>query len=247
MIKLIRGIVDFRNNTLPGYREKFAQLALEHKPDALMIACSDSRVVPNLFASSDPGDLFVVRNVGNLVPPCPCYTETVDDKSEGAAIEFAVEALGVKDIIVCGHSECGAMRAVFGGRDKVESPHLRDWLAYGEPALHTLLSGTGLCQGLEPHNRLSQLNVLHQIEHLQTYSAVHKRIQDGTLGLHGWWFDIAKAEVRTFKPELGTFVAIDEVEAENIISQLSRFNEKYSSVLGTGDLCCGKSGVEGSI
>src|SRR4051812_40289676 len=108
MKKLIHGIVDFRQRALPGYREHFARLALGQKPDALFIACSDSRVAPNVFASSDPGDLFMVRNVGNLIPPCGECGVSDGDQSEMAAIEFTLSNLTVSDIIVCGHSECGA-------------------------------------------------------------------------------------------------------------------------------------------
>lgn len=109
MKKLIRGIIDFRKNMRPSCKETFAQLALGQRPDTLFIACSDSRVVPNLFASSDPGDLFVIRNVGNFIPPCGEQGRSASDESEAAAIEFALLTLPVTEIIVCGHSECGAM------------------------------------------------------------------------------------------------------------------------------------------
>src|SRR6185503_9590880 len=112
MRKLIEGIVAFRRGLRPGYRETFARLALGQKPDCLFIACSDSRVVPNLFASTEPGDLFVVRNVGNLVPPSGPAGITIGDAAEAAAIEYAVGTLGVRDIVVCGHSSCGAMRTL---------------------------------------------------------------------------------------------------------------------------------------
>src|SRR5260221_13880361 len=116
MKKLVKGIIDFRRKGLPGYREKFGHLALGQSPDTLFIACSDSRVVPNLFASANPGDLFVIRNVGNLIPPCGPRGRSLSDESEAAAIEFAIETLKITDIIVCGHSECGAMRALNNGR-----------------------------------------------------------------------------------------------------------------------------------
>src|SRR3984893_9485910 len=104
MKKLIQGIVDFRKNLTEESRALFAKLALEQKPDTLFIACSDSRVVPNLFASTNPGDLFVLRNIGNLVPPA-----SSPDSSASAVIEFSIFSLHVSDIIVCGHSECAAM------------------------------------------------------------------------------------------------------------------------------------------
>src|SRR5881394_3962269 len=105
MKKLVHGIVDFRKNVRPRYKDTFAQLALGQSPDTLFIACSDSRVVPNLFASTNPGDLFVVRNVGNLIPPCDSKGVSIADESEAAAVEFAVLTLQVRDIVICGHSE----------------------------------------------------------------------------------------------------------------------------------------------
>src|SRR3954468_4830459 len=115
MKKLLNGIVDFRKNVRPLVKDTFAQLALGQRPDTLFIACSDSRVVPNLFASSDPGDLFVIRNVGNLIPPCGEDGMSSSDESEAAAIEFALMALPVEQIVVCGHSECGAMNMLAAG------------------------------------------------------------------------------------------------------------------------------------
>src|ERR1700684_476586 len=117
MRKLVKGIVEFRQKRLPSYREKFARLALGQSPDTLFIACSDSRVVPNLFASSDPGDLFVIRNVGNLIPICGEEGHSHSDESEAAAIEFALLNLPVAEIIVCGHSECGAMHSLAHGHE----------------------------------------------------------------------------------------------------------------------------------
>src|SRR4051812_871410 len=175
MKKLIQGIVEFRQNVRPDYREKFARLALGQAPDTLFIACSDSRVVPNLFASADPGDLFVIRNVGNLIPPAGMDGVSTSDESEAAAIEFALGNLNVTDIIVCGHSECGAMQALIKGREALGPVHLRSWLRHGQGALDTLKKSDGLESTLAPHNRLSQLNVLAQIKHLKSYPVVRER------------------------------------------------------------------------
>src|SRR3982750_1591942 len=120
MRKLIRGIVEFRKNVQSDYIERFSHLALGQAPDTLFIACSDSRVVPNLFASADPGDLFVIRNVGNLIAPADSNGLSQDGNSEAAAIEFALANLAITDIIICGHSECGAMHAMLDGRDTVK-------------------------------------------------------------------------------------------------------------------------------
>ena len=222
MKKLIQGIVDFRRHVQPGYREKFAHLALGQRPDALFIACSDSRVVPNVFASSNPGDLFVIRNVGNIIPPCGPDGRSESDESEAAALEFAVLTLGVRDIIICGHSECGAMRALLDGRAAVASPNLRAWLRHSEPALAGVRSGQAVNPGLPPHNCLSQINVLHQLEHLRSYPFLQERARAGQLGLHGWWFDIQHAEVYAYEETQRRFVLIDDEEGERLLQRLTR-------------------------
>lgn len=198
MQKLLNGIVEFRKKVRPSYQAKFAKLALGQTPDCLFFACSDSRVVPNLFASTDPGDLFVVRNIGNLVPPCQPDGRSVADVSEAAAIEFALLTPSVRDIVVCGHSECGAMRAVLDPQQQEGWPNLRDWLAVANDALGQMEISPLLSEGWAPHNRLAQINVLQQVENLRTYPVVRERIAAGTLGLHAWWFDLTKAEVLAF-------------------------------------------------
>jgi carbonic anhydrase len=220
MKKLIQGIIEFRQNVRPNYREKFAQLALGQAPDALFIACSDSRVAPNLFASTDPGDLFVIRNVGNLIAPAGSDGLSTREASEAAAIEFALCNLAVTDIIVCGHSECGAMRALLNGRDAVEPFHLRSWLRHGEAALEKLERNTGADPSLARHNQLSQLNVLSQIDHLKTYPLVRERVQAGRLRLHGWWFEIKNADVYAYEDSAGRFVLIDEIHGRRLLKSL---------------------------
>ena len=208
MKKLLQGIADFHHRVRPGVREAFARLALGQAPDCLFVACSDSRVVPNLFASTDPGDLFVVRNVGNLVPPCGDGGLSVGDRSEGAAIEFAVLNLGVRDVVVCGHSECGAMRAMLATRPLPGAPNLHDWLHHGEASMRRLEGDPGFGLGLPEHDRLGQANVLQQLEHLRGYPAVREAMHQGRLRLHGWWFDIAGAEVHAYDADLHRFVPL---------------------------------------
>ncbi len=220
MKKLLRGIVDFRLNRRPAVRETFARLALGQSPDALFVACSDSRVVPNLFASTEPGDLFVVRNVGNIIAPCGPDGLSTSDESEGAAIEFATRSLGVSDVIVCGHSECGAMRLLLGQVPEFEAPNLRSWLRHAHEPLRAVRAGARMAGDLSPWNQLSQINVLHQLEHLRTYPAVREREAAGRLRLHAWWFDIARAEVLAHDSGEGRFVVIDEWGAERILDRL---------------------------
>src|SRR5262245_41410434 len=132
MYKLIRGILDFRKNILPQRRELFQKLATGQSPDTLFITCSDSRVAPNWFASTDPGELFVIRNVGNIVPPCYESGKTSLDNSVGAALEFSIKNLNITDIVVCGHSGCGAIHAISQGLDKLPQTGLKEWLRIGE-------------------------------------------------------------------------------------------------------------------
>lgn len=209
MKKLIQGIVNFRKNRIKDYREKFSKLALGQSPDTLFIACSDSRVVPNLFVSTEPGDLFVVRNVGNLIPPCHENGLSCGEKSEWAAIEFAILQLNVSDIIVCGHSECGAIQAVIRGRQKAAGDNLKSWLEYGENAPALLSEIDFLDSSLAEHNKVSQANVLLQLSHLKSYSLIRERVQSGTLNLHGWWFDIATGNVYSFDKSAKKFTLIE--------------------------------------
>ena len=138
MEKLIRGIVDFRDHLLPQYLERFKELSNRQTPDTLFISCSDSRVVPDLLVSTDPGDLFVMRNVGNLVPPSTVMGDSIGDVSEASAIEYAILVLGVSSIIVCGHSECGAMKAALTSSAPPEAPNLEKWLHHATSAVFRL-------------------------------------------------------------------------------------------------------------
>lgn len=217
MKKLIQGIVDFRKNLTEENRELFAKLALGQKPDALFIACSDSRVVPNLFASTNPGDLFVLRNIGNLIPPA---SHSQQENSISAVIEFSIFTLNVANIIVCGHSECAAMIALAQGVDPLTCPHLDSWLKYGKESFNKVKEGFIINPKLSLHNQISQVNVLQQMEHISSYPFVRERIEKKELRIHGWWFDIAHADVYCFEQELNQFVLIDEKEAELILGRL---------------------------
>jgi carbonic anhydrase len=212
MRKLVHGIVDFRNRVRPIARETFARLALGQSPDVLFIACSDSRVAINVFASTEPGDLFVVRNPGNIVSPAAADGLSIADESEAAAIEFAVGQLAVRDIIVCGHSSCGAMSALLRGRENVAAPHLRSWLRHAERALERIPDRTAVGAA----DQLSKANTLVQLEHLRSYPVVGRAEQEDGLRLHAFWFDIADAEVLAYDPGEGRFMPLDERQAERL-------------------------------
>mmetsp|Transcript_22215 Transcript_22215/g.38141 ORF Transcript_22215/g.38141 Transcript_22215/m.38141 type:complete len:226 (-) Transcript_22215:653-1330(-) len=222
MRKLVEGVLDFRSRILPSMRGLFSELAKGQRPDCFFVACSDSRVVPNLFSSTNPGDLFVMRNVGNIVPPANTNSEG-DMLSEGAAVEFSVGVLGVRDIIVCGHSECGAMIAAHALNspqvtDKPKlPPHVAGWLKYAAPSANKFLSGQVLDKEWAVHNQLSQVNVLQQLEHMQTYPIVKERYQDGKLGLHGWWYDIGTGDVYVYDRSNAKFVILSESIAQDLL------------------------------
>jgi carbonic anhydrase len=215
--KLLNGIVDFRKNVRPKVKDTFAHLALGQRPDTLFIACSDSRVVPNLFASTEPGDLFVIRNVGNLIPP---YAEDHSSHgSEAAAIQFGLSNLPITEIIVCGHSECGAIAALSQGSKNPDAPAFNCWLRHAEGSHKQVEAGTTLGNHLERHNQLSQLNVLEQLEHLKTYPVVREGLASGQLRLHGWYFDIKEANVYEYEPSEGRFHLIDEAYAATLLNR----------------------------
>lgn len=216
MKKLIQGIVDFRKSLTEESRALFAKLALGQKPDTLFIACSDSRVVPNLFASTNPGDLFVLRNIGNLIPPASSSSQ---DNSASATLEFSMFSLNVSDIIVCGHSECGAMQALVQGIDSLCCPHLESWLKYGEESLSKFKNGFTINPSLSEHNQVSQINVLQQMQHIKSYPFIQERLKKNQIRVHGWWFDIAQADVYCYEQELNQFVLIDEHEAQLILKR----------------------------
>jgi carbonic anhydrase len=210
MKKLRQGIVEFRRTRRPEYAATFARLALGQAPDALFVACSDSRVAPNVFASTEPGDLFVLRNMGNIVAPCGVNGSSESDESEGAALEYSVFFLKVRDVIVCGHSECAAMRALVNGRQKLELKHMGSWLRHAQPALEQYESGKRASSVPAAHNQVGQLNVLLQLEHLRSYPFIRKAEEEGLLKLHAWWFDIAAADVYEWRSKTQSFTLVDE-------------------------------------
>lgn len=217
MRKLIQGIIEFHQKRRDAVKDTFAKLALGQKPDALFIACSDSRVAVNVFASTDPGDLFVIRNVGNLVTPS---NNSSSDESEVAGIEFALNSLRVGHLIVCGHSDCGAMKALCQGRDHLGIPFLKSWLRHGDEALQKVRARGKKLSETEEINEVSRQNVLLQIEHLRSYPQVAQLEQEGSLALHGLWFDIQNTDVYYADPRDGKFIIIDEVNGPKILSNL---------------------------
>jgi carbonic anhydrase len=212
--RLIEGIHKFRNEEFGHYAELFQRLARDgQNPHTLFITCSDSRVLAELITQSKPGDLFVVKNVGNIVPPHDSANSAI---STGAAIEFAVESLGVEDIVVCGHSQCGAMRALIEAPDLSSLPNLAEWLTLVQPVRKTVLERYQHLQ-LPEHrwNAAAEENVLFALENLRTFPCVQRRLAEGALRLHGWYFNIATAVLHAFDPHTRQFVPFgDEWQPE---------------------------------
>lgn len=213
MKKLLQGMALFRRDERDQYRANFGHLATGQSPDALLLACSDSRVVPNIFASTDPGDMFVMRNVGNMIPAYAGPEGGTNDDAEAAALEFAIHSLGVAHIIICGHSECGAVNAVRNGRRHLPEcyQHLKNWLRHGEDAKAFAAEVT--YDGDEPLsdlNRLSLGNVIAQCHHLAAFPAVKERLAAGNLEIHGWWFDIKQVDVYAWQRPQAHFSKLTE-------------------------------------
>lgn len=208
MEKLKNGIIQFRKDVKQKDLDHYSELAIGQKPDALFVACSDSRVVPNIFASTDPGDLFVLRNVGNIIPP---FDGRSIDTSAIAAIEYSVIDLEIKDIIICGHSECGAMNSLLNNTTNPSS-HLHNWINYASRSKELLFSKkfTPMDPELSQVNQLSQINTVQQIEHLKTYSVIADNIASGRLRVHAWWFDIATAYTYIYNEKKKVFEKISE-------------------------------------
>jgi carbonic anhydrase len=208
MQQLIEGVHRFRANEFGNYRTLFQRLSREgQNPHTLFITCSDSRVLAELITQSQPGDLFVVKNIGNIVPRADVVGST---NSTAAAIEFAVEMLRVSDIVICGHSQCGAMTALLGAvPEDNRTAHLREWLAVAAPVREILRTEYAHVQSEEHRIDLAAgENVLFALENLHSYSCVQDRLADGTLRLHGWFFKIATAELFAYNPEIRQFTPL---------------------------------------
>jgi len=205
MDDLLKRLSRFEKRFFPRYRDEYRRLVAEgQRPRTLFIGCSDSRIVPYVLTGSGPGDLFVVRNVGNLVPP---YDATTGDHSTAAAVEFAVDKLEVHDIVVCGHSHCGAMRALYD-EPSAGMPNLDRWLDFARDAV---LPVTVTEDALR---RTEQRSIVLQLERLLGYPMVARGVERGTLFLHGWHYVIEEGRILLFDVERGEFVPTDVALAE---------------------------------
>ena len=183
-------------------------------PKALFIGCADSRVIPNLITQSDPGDLFVLRNVGNFVAP---YKPDEDYHATAAGIEYAVTALKVSEIIICGHTHCGAIASLYSDIDEKPFVHTKKWLSLGQNAKRNALLSLGKGAPQEELLRLTEkLSVVHQIENLLTYPLVKKGVDEGRIHIHGWMYDMETGGIEYYDPDSCTFVSLEELEVADV-------------------------------
>ncbi len=209
--ELLKGNEVFKKSYFKKHEEELLDLVENGQhPKALFIGCADSRVVPNLITQTGPGDLFVIRNVGNFVAP---FKPDEDFHSTASGIEYAVTALNVSEIIICGHTECGAIQAIYTGVNDKEFIHTKKWLSLGEKAKDMALLSLGKDAEKNKLLRLTEkLSVVFQIENLLTYPYVKKGVQEGTLHIHGWLYDIESGNIEYYDPDDVSFKSLNEKE-----------------------------------
>jgi carbonic anhydrase len=201
---LIGRVVDFEKRVFPNSNALYARLAANgQNPKALMISCADSRVVPELIMQAEPGDLFVCRNAGNIVPPFATQNGGVS-----STVEYAVAALGVSDIIVCGHSDCGAMKALMNPEMLEGMPNVAAWLRHSHAAESVVRAGYGVLSSKDRVRAASLENVVVQLAHLRTHPSVAAGIARGQISLHGWFVDIHAGIILGLDGESGRFEPI---------------------------------------
>jgi carbonic anhydrase len=206
--KVVKGYLRFSEEVYPEHRELFDQLKNQQNPEILFITCADSRIDPSLITHTDPGELFICRNIGNIVP---AYGEMMGGVS--AVVEYAVVALKVKDIIVCGHTDCGAMKAL---RDPdapslAAMPTVKSWLRNAHAALSVARAKQPEAEGEELTHLLVEENVLLQLQHLRTHPAVAAGLAAGALGLHGAVYNIGNGDMDVYDEASQRFVPIQRV------------------------------------
>jgi len=213
--KVKDGVARFKKDVYPSHKALFERLSEGQDPEVLFITCSDSRIDTNLITQTQPGDLFIVRNAGNIVPP---YSPGPSDVGTVASIEFAVGALKTAEIIVCGHTDCGAMKGALNPETLNGFPHVCEWLKHSEAALHILEDHH---QGLENEAKLNKLieeNVISQLTHLRTYPFIASQLRAKEVNLHGWVYDIRSGQITEYNEKTGLFEPLSGAEPLDVYS-----------------------------
>lgn len=204
MQHIIEGFLNFQKEVFPQQKELFRTLASSQNPKALFISCSDSRLVPELVTQQDPGQLFVIRNAGNIVP-----SFGPEPGGVSATIEYAVVALGVTDIVICGHSNCGAMKAIASCQCLDPMPAVAHWLRYADAA-KAVVEKKSYSSEEEKLNAMVQENVIAQLNNMKTHPSVAVGLRNNALRLHGWVYDIESGVIRALDKDCKKFVLLSE-------------------------------------
>ena len=204
MEKVVAGIAKFQQSAFETRKSLFADLANGQSPDVLFITSADSRIDPNLVTQTEPGDLFICRNVGNIVPPHAKFGGGVT-----ASIEYAVAVLGVKDIVVCGHTDCGAMKGALNPDALVDLPHVHEWIDHARAAVEVVKALEGRAS-IKQLDAVIEQNVLLQLQHLRTHPSVAARLASKDIELHGWIYSIETGEVSAYDESRDAFIPISE-------------------------------------
>lgn len=219
MKKLVEGVLNFRKNIYPVNKDLFGSLATGQNPDILFITCSDSRIDPNMLTGTHPGDLFICRNAGNIVPPHSNETGGMT-----ASIEFAVAVLNVRHIIICGHTDCGAIKGALDLSALNGLPHVVEWLSHCRSAMEIVRERNNI-----PHdhsidsgymNEAIEENVLQQVQHIRTHPAVAAKLATNKIELHGWIYNIKTGGVICCSNNQTNFTDIEDAY-KDIVENLS--------------------------
>jgi len=211
MSRFALGVIKFQREVFPEKQELFEKLSTGQSPEALFITCSDSRIETAMITQTDPGELFICRNAGNIVPP-----HTNQTGGMTASIEFAIGALQIPHIVVCGHTECGAMKGAMNRAALTNLPHVREWLGYSQGAVDIV---EAIGADLDPDAKMRMLleqNVILQLQHLKTHPTVAVAMAQKAVKLHGWVYDIKTGEVCAYDDETETWVPVEERYASEL-------------------------------
>lgn len=201
MEKVLKGLLKFQKEVFSKRKELFASLSKEQKPSVLFVTCSDSRIDPSLLTQTDPGDIFIIRNAGNLIPT---YGAAIGGST--ATIEYGVSVLQVNDIIVCGHTDCGAMKGLLHPEKLQELPAVKAWLQHAETTVRIVEDHCAHLKGDELFAAAIRENVLVQLDHLRTHPSVATRLRRGNLRIHGWVYSIGTGDVWVYDEGKKDFV-----------------------------------------
>lgn len=215
MPKFAAGVVRFQTNIFPERQELFESLAKGQSPEALFITCSDSRIETGMLTQSEPGDMFICRNAGNIVPPHSCHTDGMN-----ASIEYAVAALKVPHVVVCGHTECGAMKGAMNLEMVSSLPLVQGWLNYARGAVEVVNRIAADKSDAEKMQVLVEQNVILQLAHLRTHPTVMAAIASGELKLHGWVYDIRTGSVTAYDEGKNKFIPVHVKYAAEVARHL---------------------------